>query len=119
MWEYSVGPPTPKLCIQLKWWGEKSPGTTFRYFYVFNMWLSLHFRWLYLNRVPVQVDSVSKRDLGDSTSLAYYPIRSALSQLSAYLKGELTLLCILHAFLLIFASRYGVFDISSRTWSHD
>ena len=31
MWEYSVGPPTPKLCVQLKWWGEKSPGTLFRY----------------------------------------------------------------------------------------
>lgn len=65
------------------------------------------FRWLYLNRVPVQVDSGSKRDLGDSTSLAYYPIRSALSQLSAYLKGELTInfLCTLHVFLLIFCKQ--------------
>ena len=49
-----------------------------------------------LNRVPVQVNSGSKRDLGDSTSLAYFPIRSTLSQLAAYLKGEWTryLLCI-------------------------
>lgn len=43
-----------------------------------------------LNRVPVQVNSGSKRDLGDSTSLAYFPIRSTLSQLAAYLKGEWT-----------------------------
>lgn len=32
VWEYSVGPPTPKLCVQLKWWGERSPGTIFRYY---------------------------------------------------------------------------------------
>lgn len=31
VWEYSVGPPAPKLCVQLKWWGESSPGTRFRY----------------------------------------------------------------------------------------
>ncbi len=29
-WEYSIGPPAPKLCVRLKWWGEESPGTIFR-----------------------------------------------------------------------------------------
>ena len=87
VWEYSVGPPTPKLCVQLKWWGEKSPGTTFRY----TMSVcreDMIFLISIFNRVPVQVDSGSKSNLGDSTSLAYFPIRSALSQLLAYLKGE-------------------------------
>jgi hypothetical protein len=45
VWEYSVGPPTPKLCIQLKWWGEKSAGTTFRYFYVCKYYV-VQFKWL-------------------------------------------------------------------------
>ena len=31
IWECSIGPPTPKLCVLLKWWGEKSTGTMFRY----------------------------------------------------------------------------------------
>lgn len=30
-WEYSIGPPAPKLCLRLKWWGEQSRGTIFRY----------------------------------------------------------------------------------------
>lgn len=30
VWEYSIGPPAPKLCVRLKWWGEKSQGTFFR-----------------------------------------------------------------------------------------
>lgn len=30
IWEYSLGPPTAKLCVRLKWWGETTPGTVFR-----------------------------------------------------------------------------------------
>ena len=30
VWEYSIGPPASKLCVALKWWGERSPGTVFR-----------------------------------------------------------------------------------------
>ena len=30
-WEYSVSPPASKLCVGLRWWGEESPGTVFRW----------------------------------------------------------------------------------------
>jgi len=29
-WDYSIGPPAPKLSARLKWWGEQSTGTLFR-----------------------------------------------------------------------------------------
>ena len=30
-WECSVRPPAPRLSVKLKWWGEKTSGTLFRY----------------------------------------------------------------------------------------
>jgi hypothetical protein len=30
-WKCSVRPPAPKLSVRLKWWGERTEGTLFRY----------------------------------------------------------------------------------------
>ncbi|CAI8045648.1 C2 domain-containing protein 3 [Geodia barretti] len=64
-WEYSVGPPASKLCVGMRWWGEESSGTVFR--------------------VPV-VHGQRRCSSEESTTLAFFPVRSALPQLSSYLK---------------------------------
>lgn len=66
LWEYSIGPPAPKLCAKLKWWGEQTVGTLFR--------------------VPVEGVPSTKPAHNDCTTLAYYPVRSGVPQLKAYLK---------------------------------
>ena len=122
-WEYSVSPPASKLCVGLRWWGEESPGTVFRWgtegrwtllqLYII-LWivhtdcmypykhtqlsLSLLSHCMYdimYNhmhththfRVPV-VHSARKCPVEESTTLAYFPVRSAMPQLQAYLHGK-------------------------------
>ena len=35
LWDCATPPPAPRLCVLMKWWGEKTNGSVFRYVYIY------------------------------------------------------------------------------------